>query len=226
MECTWREALTHNYDIGRVTPDLVRFLGEASHDKATTKRLRAALSDVGEWQRGRNGIDVARQFPVDADVQRWQEVLIRLTPRFYSISSSPLTSPDEVRLLVSIVRYRGGDGTDRGGVCSTFMADRAEQASIFLQRSPHFHPPEDSSAPMVMVGAGTGIAPFHGFLQHRRALGHSGRNWLFFGDRHASENFYYREDLTGMVRDGHLTKLDVAFSRDQSERSYVQHKMI
>lgn len=226
VECTWREALTHNYDIGRVTPDLVRFLGEASHDKATTKRLRAALSDVGEWQRGRNGIDVARQFPVDADVQRWQEVLIRLTPRFYSISSSPLTSPDEVRLLVSIVRYRGGDGTDRGGVCSTFMADRAEQASIFLQRSPHFHPPEDSSAPMVMVGAGTGIAPFHGFLQHRRALGHSGRNWLFFGDRHASENFYYREDLTGMVRDGHLTKLDVAFSRDQSERIYVQHKMI
>lgn len=79
---------------------------------------------------------------------------------------------------------------------------------------------------MVMIGAGTGISPFHGFLQHRRALGHSGRNWLFFGDRHASENFYHREDLTGMVRDGFLTNLDVAFSRDQSERIYVQHKMI
>lgn len=226
VECTWREALTHHYDICRVTPDLVRFIAETSHGKAAAKRLRAALSDMGEWQRGRNGIDVAREFPVDADVQRWQEVLIRLTPRFYSISSSPLISPEEVRLLVSIVRYRGVDGVGRGGVCSTFMADRAAQASIFLQRSPHFHPPEDPSAPMVMIGAGTGISPFHGFLQHRRALGHSGRNWLFFGDRHASENFYHREDLTGMVRDGFLTKLDVAFSRDQSDRIYVQHKMI
>lgn len=225
-ECTWRDALTHTYDIGRVTPDLVRFLAESSHDKATVKRLRTALSDLGEWQRGRNGIDVAREFPVDADIQRWQEILIRLTPRFYSISSSPLISPDEIRLLVSIVRYRGIDGIGRGGVCSTFLADRAARASVFLQRSPHFHPPEDPSTPMVMIGAGTGISPFHGFLQHRRALGHSGRNWLFFGDRHASENFYHREDLMAMVGDGHLTKLDVAFSRDQQDRIYVQHKMI
>lgn len=225
-ECTWREALTHTYDIGRVTPDLLRFLAESSHDKTRVKQLRAALSDLGEWQRGRNGIDVARQFSVDADAQRWQEVLIRLTPRFYSISSSPLTSPDEVRLLVSIVRYTGIDGMDRGGVCSTYLADRAERASVFLQRSPHFHPPDDPSAPMVMIGAGTGISPFHGFLQHRRALGHCGRNWLFFGDRRASENFYHREDLTAMVGDGHLAKLDVAFSRDQQDRIYVQHRMI
>ena len=133
---------------------------------------------------------------MDADVRRWQEVLIRLSPRFYSISSSPLISPDEVRLLVSIVRYRGVDGVERGGVCSTFMADRAARASIFLQRSPHFHPPEDPSAPMVMIGAAPESHRSMVF-QHRRALGHSGRNWLFFGDRHASENFYHREDLTG-----------------------------
>jgi sulfite reductase (NADPH) flavoprotein alpha-component len=151
-----------------------------------------------------------------------------LTPRQYSISSSPLVSPHEVHLTVSIVRYCGSDGTARGGVCSTFLADRAGSSPVpvFLQRSPHFRPPDDPSTPMVMVGPGTGIAPFRGFLQERRALGHTGRNWLFFGDRNAAENFYYRAELDDMFRDGFLTKLDLAFSRDQPEWIYVQHRMI
>jgi sulfite reductase alpha subunit-like flavoprotein len=112
-------------------------------------------------------------------------------------------------------------------VCSTFLADRAASSPVptFLQRTPHFRPPEDSSTPIVMVGPGTGIAPFRGFLQERRAMGDSGRNWLFFGDRHAAENFYYRSELEDMFRDGFLTKLDLAFSRDQRERIYVQHRM-
>ena len=100
---------------------------------------------------------------------------MRLTPRQYSISSSPLVSPHEVQLTVSVVRYRGADGGRRGGVCSTFLADRADApAPVFLQRSPHFRPPEDGATPMIMVGPGTGIAPFRGFLQERRALGHRG----------------------------------------------------
>ena len=159
--------------------------------------------------------------------RQWQEALVRLTPRQYSISTSPLVSPHEVHLTVSIVRYRGADGTARGGVCSTFLADRAGSAPVpvFLQRSPHFRPPEDPSTPMVMIGPGTGIAPFRGFLQERRALGHGGRNWLFFGDRYAAENYYYRSELEDMFRDGFLSKLDLAFSRDQPERIYVQHRM-
>ena len=108
---------------------------------------------------------------------------MRLTPRNYSISSSPLVSPHEVQLTVSVVRYRGADGGQRGGVCSTFLADGAAAAPVFLQRSPHFRPPEEGGTPMIMVGPGTGIAPFRGFLQERRALGHTGRNWLFFGDQ-------------------------------------------
>jgi sulfite reductase alpha subunit-like flavoprotein len=133
-----------------------------------------------------------------------------------------------VQLTVSVVRYPGNDGNERGGVCSTFLADRAADAPVpvFLQPSPHFRPPEDGSVPMIMVGPGTGIAPFRGFLQERRALGHRGYNWLFFGDQHRAENFYYRHDLEDMVSDGLLNRLDLAFSRDQQQRVYVQHKML
>ncbi|MGV0602790.1 molybdopterin oxidoreductase, partial [Mycolicibacterium pulveris] len=127
---------------------------------------------------------------------------------------------------VSVVRYRGADGGPRGGVCSTFLADRATSAPVFLQRSPHFRPPEDGATPMIMIGPGTGVAPFRGFLQERRALGHTGRNWLFFGERHRRENFYYRDDFEDMARDGLLNRLDLAFSRDQAKPVYVQHKML
>jgi sulfite reductase alpha subunit-like flavoprotein len=96
---------------------------------------------------------------------------------------------------------------------------------VFLQPSPHFRPPADATTPMIMVGPGTGVAPFRGFLQERRALGHAGPNWLFFGDQHRAENYYYRDDLEDMVRDGLLNRLDLAFSRDQDRRVYVQHKM-
>jgi sulfite reductase alpha subunit-like flavoprotein len=137
-----------------------------------------------------------------------------------------------VELTVGIVRYgdpaAAGSAARRGGVCSTFLADRAADAAvpIFLQRAPHFRPPLDPTVPMIMVGPGTGIAPFRGFLHERRALGATGRNWLFFGDQHAAQNFYYRAELEDMFRTGHLSRLDLAFSRDQRERIYVQHRMI
>lgn len=219
-----REALVCCYDIRRVTPDLVRFVAEHSRD---AHELRAPKAKLDRWLARRDGIDVVRQFAVHADPQEWQEVLVRLTPRSYSISSSPLVSPHEVQLTTAVVRYRGADGGRRGGVCSTYLADRADgiPVPVFLQRSPHFRPPQDPQAPMIMVGPGTGIAPFRGFLQERRALGHTGRNWLFFGDRHRSEHFYYRDDFTDMVDDGFLNRFDVAFSRDEAERVYVQHKM-
>ena len=185
-EQTMREALTSRYDFCRVTPDLLRFIAENSRD---AKALRARKDKLDKWLVGRNGLDLVQEFVVHADPDQWLEVLVRLTPRSYSISSSPLVSPHEIQLTVSVVRYRGSDGGHRGGVCSTFLADRAASAPVFLQRSPHFRPPDDRDAPMIMVGPGTGIAPFRGFLQERRALGHEGRNWLFFGDQHYRENF-------------------------------------
>ena len=225
-EQSLRDALIVSYDICRVTPNLLRFVAESCADRAAAKALRAPREKLDKWLVGRNGLDIVTEFAVHAEPEQWQEVLVRLTPRNYSISSSPLVSPHEVQLTVSVVRYRGADGGHRGGVCSTFLADRAAAAAVFLQRSPHFRPPEDANTPMIMVGPGTGIAPFRGFLQERRALGHSGRNWLFFGDRHRGENFYYRDDLEDMVRDGFLNRLDLAFSRDQADRVYVQHKML
>lgn len=226
IEQSLRDALISSYDISRVTPDLLRFVAESCADRAAAKLLRNSGERRSNWLRNRNGLDVVTEFAVRAEPEQWQDVLVRLTPRNYSISSSPLVSPHEIQLTVSVVRYRGAAGASRAGVCSTFLADRAAAAPVFLQRSPHFRPPEDPGAPMIMVGPGTGIAPFRGFLQERRALGHGGRNWLFFGDQHRGENFYYRDELEGMVGDGLLNRMDLAFSRDQAERVYVQHRML
>ncbi|MBP2451539.1 bifunctional nitrate reductase/sulfite reductase flavoprotein subunit alpha [Mycolicibacterium lutetiense] len=226
VEQSLRDALISSYDICRVTPDLLRFVADTCGDRSATKILRSSGERRSNWLHNRNGLDIVSEFAVRAEPEEWQEVLVRLTPRSYSISSSPLVSPHEIQLTVSVLRYRGPGGSARGGVCSTFLADRAAAAPVFLQRSPHFRPPEDAGTRMIMVGPGTGVAPFRGFLQERRALGHGGRNWLFFGDQHRSENFYYRDDLEGMVRDGFLNRLDLAFSRDQAERVYVQHRML
>ncbi|WP_319452056.1 MULTISPECIES: bifunctional nitrate reductase/sulfite reductase flavoprotein subunit alpha [unclassified Mycobacterium] len=218
-----RDALGSSYDVCKVTPNLIGFLSERSADAA---KLLKTKSDRERWLVGRNGLDLVEEFGVRADPAEWQDALVRLVPRSYSISSSPLVSPHEIQLTVSVVRYRSPRGGERGGVSSTFLADRASHAEVFLQPSPHFRPPEDAATPMIMVGPGTGIAPFRGFLQERRALGHHGPNWLFFGDQHRAENYYYRDDLEDMARDGLLNRLDLAFSRDQADRVYVQHKML
>ncbi len=127
---------------------------------------------------------------------------------------------------MSAVRW-ARDGRARGGVSSCFLADRAAGAPVpvFVQRSAAFKPPADPDAGMIMVGPGTGVAPFRAFLQERAATGARGRNWLFFGDQHAASDFYYRDELEGMQASGVLTRLDLAFSRDQAERIYVQDRM-
>lgn len=226
-EVSLRQALTSHYDICKVTPNLLTFIAEHCSDRSAAKRLRVNRDDLATWLGDRNGLDLVQQWRVRTDLENWQEVLVRLTPRQYSISSSPLVSPHEVQLTVSVLRYRGSDGGPRGGVASTYLADLPDgtPVPVFLQRSPHFRPPADPATAMIMVGPGTGIAPFRGFLQERRALGHTGGNWLFFGDRHREQNFYYRSDLQDMADDGLLSRLDLAFSRDQSKRVYVQHRM-
>ncbi|MGF1530827.1 MAG: sulfite reductase flavoprotein subunit alpha [Puniceicoccaceae bacterium] len=154
--------------------------------------------------------------------------LKKLQPRLYSISSSPKAHPGEVHLTVGVVRYEL-NGKPRCGVCSTFLADRVGPDTplpIFVHPSPGFKPPVDPSVPMIMVGPGTGIAPFRAFLEERRAIGATGRNWLFFGDQKAACDFLYREELEAMQGDGFLTRLDTAFSRDQAEKVYVQNRML
>lgn len=154
--------------------------------------------------------------------------LRKLQPRLYSISSSPKAHPGEVHLTVGIVRYEAG-GRQIKGVCSTYLADRVDgggHVPVFVHKSPSFRLPADLSRPVIMVGPGTGIAPFRAFLEERRATGASGKNWLFFGDQRSECDFLYREELHAMQADGTLTRLDLAFSRDQEEKVYVQHRML
>ncbi|MRH87085.1 molybdopterin-dependent oxidoreductase [Nocardia sp. SYP-A9097] len=230
-ELTLADALRTRYDITKVSSDLLSFIAERNAHPRLAKLLRKDnRNELEGYLWDRQPVDVLRDFPAGADLVEWLGVLKKLQPRQYSISSSPLVSPHEVQLTVGVVRYGEPvtpSAARRGGVSSTFLADRAgSKVPIFLQRAPHFRPPLDPNAPMIMVGPGTGIAPFRGFLQERRALGCKGRNWLFFGDQHAADHFYYRAELEDMFRSGFLTRLDLAFSRDQRERIYVQHRMI
>jgi sulfite reductase (NADPH) flavoprotein alpha-component len=154
-------------------------------------------------------------------------MLPKLQQRLYSISSSPAAHPGQIHTTVSVVRYHAHE-RERGGVCSTHLSDRMEcgdRLPIYVQPNKKFRLPEDPEAPVIMIGPGTGIAPFRAFLHERRATGAKGRNWLFFGDRNAATDFLYREELEAMLADGHLTRLDAAFSRDQQEKLYVQDLM-
>lgn len=228
-EVPFGEALGRHLDITKITPDLLRFVAERARDKHELRRLLRPDNKDGlaQWCWGRQAVDVIAEYAVRAGAEEWTGVLRKLQPRLYSISSSPLVDPHQVSLTVSVVRYENLQGRPRGGVCSPFLADAGAdtEVPVFVQRSPHFRPPADASTPMVMVGPGTGVAPFVGFLQERRALGHRAPNWLFFGEQHRATDFYYEDELTALLDEGTLTRLDTAFSRDQRNKVYVQDRM-
>lgn len=222
------EALHRHLDITRTPSAFLAFVTERTGDRELKRLLRPDNKDgLAQWTWGRQAVDVIAEHPVRAGAQEWADVLGRLRPRLYSISSSPLTDPHQVSLTVSVVRYENLRGRPRKGVCSPFLADAEPGAPVpvFVQRAPHFRPPADPTTPMVMVGPGTGVAPFVGFLDERRALGHRAPNWLFFGEQHRATDFYYEDELTALLADGTLDRLDTAFSRDQRAKVYVQDRM-
>lgn len=226
-----RMALIERLEIAHISPDLLRFVQQRSENRDIANRLADLMRPenkvaLANWSWGRQSVDLLAAAPVTASVGEWLAVLKPLQPRLYSISSSPKAHPEEVHLTVSPVRYNF-QGVPRRGVCSTYLADRSpsDEIAIYLRKSSNFRPPTDPHTAMVMIGPGTGIAPFRAFLQERRALGHTGPNWLFFGEQHAATDFYYRNEIQGMHTDGFLTELDLAFSRDQREKVYVQHLM-
>jgi sulfite reductase (NADPH) flavoprotein alpha-component len=181
-----------------------------------------------EYCWGREFIDLITDFP--GAVTKPQElfnVLQRLVPRLYSIASSQLAHPDRAETTVRVVRY-DAHGRDRQGVASGQLGERAIEGAVlpvFLHANQNFKLPEDGSVPVIMVGPGTGVAPFRAFLEERQAKGDRGDNWLFFGDQHQASDFLYEEQLTAMQADGTLTRLDTAFSRDQGRKIYVQDRM-
>ncbi|GAA0449543.1 bifunctional nitrate reductase/sulfite reductase flavoprotein subunit alpha [Streptomyces olivaceiscleroticus] len=223
------EALLRHVDITRITPDLLRFVADRARDPRELRKLLRPdnKGELAKWCWGRQAVDVVAEFGVRAGAQEWADALGRLQPRLYSISSSPLTAPHLVSLTVSVVRYENLSGRPRYGVCSPFLADADPDTPvpIRVQRAPHFRPPTDPATPAVMVGPGTGIAPFMGFLEERQARGHRAPNWLFFGEQHRATDFYYEEELATFLAEGTLTRLDTAFSRDQRAKVYVQDRM-
>ncbi|MGF6721154.1 sulfite reductase (NADPH) flavoprotein alpha-component [Paraburkholderia sp. GAS41] len=221
------DALGKHYEIARPSAEALTFI--ASRDRSGA--LGALLgedrkADLKKWLWGQQLADVLHEFPVTLTASELLGTLKRLQPRLYSIASSPKAHPGEIHLTVAAVRYNNGR-RQRKGVSSTFLADRAGEVSVpvYVQKSAHFRPPRNGDTPMIMVGPGTGVAPFRGFLHERLARGDTGRNWLFFGEQHAATDFYYGDELETMRAKGLLNRLDLAFSRDQSEKIYVQDRM-
>lgn len=227
-----RIALQKGYDISRPSEDLLLLMSETAHDDSEIARLKELAKDDAEnWLDHRDVLDVLRAFPsVSASLAEIIASLTPLQPRLYSVASSQKENPTQVHLTVGIVRWHANN-RQRHGVASTFLADHSmltpgQRASVFVHPSPGFRLPESGNTPVIMVGPGTGIAPFRSFLQEHRSTGAKGNTWLFFGDQKAECDFLYKEELQAHLEDGSLSRLDTAFSRDQEEKIYVQTRMI
>lgn len=224
------EALRTHFEIKLPSKELLEELAKRSGDHDLNALLSAGDKDkLNDYLWGRDTLDLLLQFPaVEFSAAEFLRLLKPLQHRAYSISSSGKKYPDSVHLTVASVRY-DAHGRQHKGVCSTYLADLAGESGevkIFFTPNNNFRVPSDDSLPMIMVGPGTGIAPFRAFLQEREFRNAAGKNWLFFGDRNAATDFIYREEIEAMQASGLLTKLDLAFSRDQAEKIYVQDRML
>jgi sulfite reductase (NADPH) flavoprotein alpha-component len=224
-----REALLEACDIARPSDQAIEVLASRARDPGEADRLQALAEGYpGAEPADADLLDLLLAFPsARPPAQELILALGKLEPRLYSIASSPKMHPGEVHLTVSAVRY-AMRGRSRKGVASTFLADRARKGSavpIFIKPAHGFELPKDPKTPIVMIGPGTGVAPFRAFLQERRAVGANGNNWLFFGDQRRDHDYLYEEELEAFRNDGLLARLDLAFSRDQAEKFYVQHRM-
>ncbi len=223
---TLREALYSHLDITTLTRPFMEKYAEQCKNPELDKLLenKPALDDY-LW--GRQLLDFFEDFPAWLEPQSFVSLLRSLAPRLYSIASSPNAHPGEVHLTVGVVRFKTPKGRMAEGVCSSYLArtEPGHKLPLYIQANPHFRLPADPATAMIMVGPGTGIAPFRAFVEEREITGATGRNWLFFGDQHQATDFLYREEWEDKLERGILTRLDLAFSRDQDERIYVQHRM-
>jgi sulfite reductase (NADPH) flavoprotein alpha-component len=228
-ETNLREALLRDCRITQTTPKFLKAIAERAvaapliNDLLQPERKQ----DLDTYLWGMEVIDFLIEHPsIKWTPQEFVDTLAKLQPRLYSISSSLKAHPEQVHFTIDIVHYESR-GRMRKGVCSTFLAERAEKASVpVFPNTSRFRLPEDGSTPIIMVGPGTGIAPFRAYLQERKAVGAKGKNWLFFGSQHEHCNYFYKEELEKLKRDGVLTRCDCAWSRDQADKSYVQQKML
>ena len=229
-DTTLREALFRDCRITQTAPKFLKAIAERAVNGAPllTELLKPERKrDLDTYLWGMEVIDFLIEHPsIKWTPQEFVDALAKLMPRLYSISSSLKAHPEQVHFTIDVVHYESR-GRKRKGVCSTFLAERAEKAPVPVFPNPsRFKLPEDGDTPIIMVGPGTGIAPFRAYLQERKAVGAKGKNWLFFGSQHEHCNYFYKEEMDELKRDGVLTRLDCAWSRDQAEKSYVQNKML
>lgn len=221
------EALTSYFEITKLTRPLLQnaaayFDNEALEDKVQDSEW------IQNYIEGRDFIDLLNDFPPEElEPEDLYQILRKLPPREYSISSSYQSLPDEVHITVGAVRYNT-HGRDRSGVCSVQFAERIQPGDtvpIYLKRNPNFKFPKNGDTPVIMIGPGTGIAPFRAHMQEREEYGYKGNTWLFFGDQHFTTDFLYQTEWQEWLKDGFLEKMNVAFSRDTDQKVYVQHRI-
>jgi sulfite reductase (NADPH) flavoprotein alpha-component len=232
VEISFHEALTSRLAIGKLTRGAVNQFAKlcATNTPEGLKPLlgpdNKALAE--EYVYGREFHDLVTEFPgIITEPQQLFNVLARLTPRMYSIASAIEAHPGQVHTTVRVVRYHSHN-EDRQGVCSGYMGERmpvGTSVPVFLHENNNFRLPTNTDAPVIMVGPGTGIAPFRSYLEYRQAMGHKGDNWLFFGEQRSVSDYLYKDQFEGMEKDGFLTRLSTAFSRDQQKKVYVQDRM-
>src|SRR5881296_1614908 len=226
---TFREALLRDYSITQPTPKFLKAIAQRASAAPTLGYLLAAdrKQDLETYLWGMEVIDFLVEHPsVRFTPSEFVGLLTKLQPRLYSVASSLKAYPDQVHFIVDVVRYES-NGRLRKGVCSSFLAERADDVPVpvFPSVAKHFHLPEDPETPIIMIGPGTGVAPFRAYLQERKATGAKGKNWLFFGAQHESCDFAYGDEFKTYQKEGLLARLDCAWSRDQQQKIYVQHKM-
>jgi len=229
-DATIRGALLRHFEITVLTRPLLEKAQPYSADGRLAELLKPENKDeLRSYVNGRDLLDLLQDFgPWTLSAGAVTTVLRKLPPRLYSIASSNKANPDEVHLTIRKVEYES-HGRKRGGVCSVQVSERLEAGDtlpLFIQENPNFKLPTDPSTPVIMIGPGTGVAPFRAFLEEREELGSEGKTWLFYGDRHFVTDFLYQTDWQRMLKSGALSKLEVAFSRDSEEKVYVQHRML
>jgi sulfite reductase (NADPH) flavoprotein alpha-component len=225
-----RDALSLRRDLTTLTAATVIKYSALAPDsglQALVQRDQSAA--LNKFLYGKDIVDLLQDYPGTVrDAQLLVDLLPPLKPRLYSISSSLAAFAEEVHLTIAVVRYECG-GRRRGGLASTWFADRVavgDTVAVYVHQNPRFRLPSDPGTPIVMIGPGTGVAPFRAFLHHRRKHGFTGRTWLFFGERHAECDFLYRSEFESFVAGHELSRIDTAFSRDQHQKIYVQHRML
>ena len=223
-----REALLTHFEITVLSKPLLEKLVPWTSNPALAELLESRES-VNEYIHGRDLLDLVRDFgPWEADEKQFLSVLRKIPVRLYSIASSLKANPDEVHLTIGALRY-DAHGRKRTGVCSGQCAERTDAGdhlSVFVQKNQNFQLPENPDTPIIMIGAGTGVAPYRAFLEEREEEEASGKSWLFFGEQHFVTDFLYQVEWQKWLKDGVLSRMDVAFSRDTTEKVYVQHRML